>query len=266
MTPRPRPDRGGRAHRRRRGTSRATPRDAVDRDLDPEPQVEPEDSAAWTSRPSHVSVVSEPEPARRSGDEDEFQYHTEAHHAVEGVDRRDPVHRRAQGVRPQPRAARPEPRHPRGQDLDDPRPVGHRQVGLHQAHGRPAVPRQRRHPRARRVGPEHARHRAVRDAQEVRRAVPGRRAVRLDEPLRQRRLPAAPAHRQGRGRDRRDRQPAPQRGRPRRLRRQDAERALRRDAQARRLRARARARPARSSCSTSPTPASTRSARRCCAS
>ena len=97
--------------------------------------------------------------------------------------------------------------------------------------------------RARRVGAEHDRRRALRDAQEVRRAVPGRRALRLDEPLRQRGVPAAPAHRQGRGRDRRDRQPATQGGRPRGSRRQDAQRALGRHAQARRLRPRARARP-----------------------
>ena len=38
---------------------------------------------------------------------------------------------------------------------------------------------------------------AARAAQEVRRALPGRRALRLDERLRQRRLPAARAHQQG---------------------------------------------------------------------
>ena len=54
------------------------------------------------------------------------------------------VHRRAQGLRPQQDPARPEHGPPRGQDLDDPRPVGHRQVGLHQAHGRPALPRRGR--------------------------------------------------------------------------------------------------------------------------
>ena len=119
---------------------------------------------------------------------------------------------------------------------------------------------------ARRVGPEHDRRRAVRDAQEVRPALPGRRAVRLDERVRQHRLPAAPAHGQVRGRDRRDLQPAAPRGRARRGRAEDAERALGRDAQAR------RASPARwcwtrrSSCSTSPTRASTRFARRCSAS
>ena len=51
------------------------------------------------------------------------------------------------------------------------------------------------------LGAGHDRRRAVRHAQEVRRAVPGRRAVRLDEPLRQRRLPAAPAHGEVGGRD-----------------------------------------------------------------
>ncbi len=81
-------------------------------------------------------------------------------------------------------------------------PSGTGQVGLHQAHGRPAVSRPGGRARPRRVGPEHGGRRPVRDAQEVRAAVPGRRAVRLDESVRQRRLPAAPAHREGRGRDR----------------------------------------------------------------
>ena len=84
-------------------------------------------------------------------------------------------------------------------------PVRHRQVGVHQAHGRPALPRRGRRARSRRVGAEHGRRRALRDAQEVRRPVPGRRAVRLDERVRQRRVPAPPAHRQGRGGDQRDR-------------------------------------------------------------
>ena len=121
------------------------------------------------------------------------------------------VHRRPQGVRPQQDPPRPEHGPARGQDLDDPRAVGHRQVRVHQAHGRPALSRRRRHPRPRRVGPEHAGRRAVRDAQEVRRPVPGRRAVRLDERLRQHRLPAAPAHGQGRGRDHRHRHAPPAR-------------------------------------------------------
>ena len=46
-----------------------------------------------------------------------------------------------------------------------------------------------------------ARARPVRGPQAVRRAVPGRRPVRLDEPLRQHRLPAARAHEEVRGRD-----------------------------------------------------------------
>ncbi len=69
------------------------PRDARDGDLDPEPQVEPE---AFDDD-AHVSVVSEPDPppapagappsgrATDDGDDDEFQYHTETTHAVEGV-------------------------------------------------------------------------------------------------------------------------------------------------------------------------------------
>ena len=56
-------------------------------------------------------------------------------------------------------------------------------------------------------------------------------------------LPAAPAHGEERGGDRRDRQPAARRGRPAERPRQDAQRAVGRDAQARGLRARARARP-----------------------
>ena len=56
-------------------------------------------------------------------------------------------------------------------------------------------------------------------------------------------FPSAPAHREGRGGDRRDRQPPPARGRPRRRQREDAQRALRGDAQARGVRPRARARP-----------------------
>ena len=145
-------------------------------------------------------------------------------------------------------------------------PVGHREVGLHQAHGRAALSRRGRRPGPRRVGPGHARRRAVRDAQEVRRPLPGRRAVRLDEPVGQRRLPAAPAHRQGRGRGRGDRQPAPARGRPRGLGRQDAQRALRRDAQARRVRPRARARPGHRALRRARLGPRSRSAPRCCAS
>ena len=103
--------------------------------------------------------------------------------------------------------------------------------------------------------PRLPRARPLRGAQAVRRAVPGRRAVRLDEHLRQRRLPAARAHPQvGVARSgaivteklemvgligRRD---------------EAARRDLRRHAQAGRAGPGAGARPARSSCSTSPTP------------
>ncbi len=59
------------------------PRDAVERDVDPEPQLEPAD--AHTDDDSYVSIVSEPAAAAAARDEDEFQYHTEARHAVEGV-------------------------------------------------------------------------------------------------------------------------------------------------------------------------------------
>ena len=126
--------------------------------------------------------------------------------------------------------------------------------------------RLRRRPGPRRIDPQHDRRRALRGAQKVRPAVPGRSPVRLDEHLRQHRLPAAPAHRQKRGGDRRDRQPPPQRGGAYRGDLQDAERALGRDAQARRVRPGAGARTRRSSCSTSQTPASTRFAPRCSAS
>ena len=149
---------------------------------------------------------------------------------------RDRDHRPGQAVRPHPDPQRPQPRPARRPDLDGARPLGDRQERADQAHRRPALPGLRRRPRARRVDPEHDRRRALRGAQKVRPAVPGRRPVRLDEHLRQHRLPAAPAHRQRRGGDRRDRQPPAQGGRPRRGDLQDAERALRRDAQARRLR------------------------------
>ena len=123
-----------------------------------------------------------------------------------------------------------------------------------------------RRARARRVRAGHGRRGAVRDAQEVRRPVPGRRALRLDERVRQHGVPASPAHRQGRGRDPRDRGPAARRGRPGGRRRQDAERALGRDAQARRLRARARARPGHRALRRARLRASTRFAPRSCAS
>ena len=174
--------------------------------------------------------------------EEPYKWHSGTQ-APARLHRRDRVHRRQEVVRPQHDPQRPEPGRPGRPDLDDPGPVGHGQVGVHQAHGRPALPRRGRRPGPRRVGAEHAGRRAVRDAQEVRRPVPGRRALRLDEPVRQRRVPAAPAHRQGRGGDQRDLlAPAP-RGRPLGRGRQDAERALGRHAQARRLRPRACARP-----------------------
>jgi len=60
------------------------PRDAIARDLDPEPEfAEPEDEAR--NEDSHVSIVSEARPHAPGSDDDEFQYHTEARHAVEGV-------------------------------------------------------------------------------------------------------------------------------------------------------------------------------------
>ena len=73
-----------------------TPRDVRDQDIDPEPQGEPEDPPAATfdgdgagEGPPHVSVVSErgagSNTGGRDGDDDEFRYHSEAHHAVEGA-------------------------------------------------------------------------------------------------------------------------------------------------------------------------------------
>ena len=65
-----------------------TPADIDGSDPDPEAQVEREidpveADAHGDASSSHVSFVSELEPR---GDDDEFQYHSEAHHAVEGVD------------------------------------------------------------------------------------------------------------------------------------------------------------------------------------
>jgi phospholipid/cholesterol/gamma-HCH transport system ATP-binding protein len=87
---------------RAEGELEELPRDAQDGDLDPEPRVEPEappaaaafedddtelaDDEVWEDEEPHVSVVSEPHRAAGDGDEDdEFQYHTETTHAVEGV-------------------------------------------------------------------------------------------------------------------------------------------------------------------------------------
>ena len=86
--------------------------------------------------------------------------------------------------------------------------------------------------------------RPLRGAQAVRRDVPGRRAVRLAEPLRQHRLPAARAHPQDRGRDPSHRAGEDGHGRPGRRRAQGARRDLRRHAQARRAGPRAGPRPA----------------------
>ena len=132
---------------------------------------------------------------------------------------------------------------PAGRDLRDARPVRHRQVRAAQDPDRPAQarPGQRRHRGHRhrqllREGP-------LRDPQAVRRAVPGRRDVRLDEPLRQRRLPAARAHQEVRVRDPRHRDGEDGPGRPPRRRGQAARRDLRRHAQARRPGPRPGARP-----------------------
>jgi phospholipid/cholesterol/gamma-HCH transport system ATP-binding protein len=79
---------------RAEGETDEMPRDAVDGNLDPEPQVEPELEADSPldgrfedelDESPHVSVVSEPDRSAGGGTDDEFQYHTEAHHAVEGV-------------------------------------------------------------------------------------------------------------------------------------------------------------------------------------
>ena len=83
----------------------------------------------------------------------------------------------------------------------------------------------------------------LRDPQALRRAVPGRRDVRLDEPLRQRRLPAARAHQEVRVRDPRHRHGEDGPRRSARRRGQAARRDLRRHAQARRPGPRAGPRP-----------------------
>jgi hypothetical protein len=207
-----------------------------------------------------VSVRSEPTPAAR----DEYQWHTGLNRptgvpdAVEFID----VHKafgRNQILRGLNMGI------PDGKISMILGPVGDREVRLHQAHGRAAVSRRGRRHRPRRVRAEHARRRAVRDAQEVRGPLPGRRAVRLHEPLRQRLLPAAPAHGQGRGGDPGDRHPAPAGGRPGGRGGQVPQRAVGRHAQARGLRAALVLDPTSSS-STSRTRAWTPSAPRCCAS
>jgi hypothetical protein len=93
----------------------------------------------WGANPA---PPSEDERGDEQHRDDEFKWHTGkqrptgARTAVEFVD----VHK---SFGPQPDPARPQHGDPRGQDLDDPRPVGDREVRLHQAHGRPAVPRRR---------------------------------------------------------------------------------------------------------------------------
>ena len=126
---------------------------------------------------------------------------------------RDRDHRPGQAVRPRPHPQRAQPRLARGPGLDGARPLGNRQERADQAHRRPSLSGLRRRAGAWGVDPEHDRRRTLRGAEKVRPAVPGRSALRLDEHLRQRRLPAAAAHRQKRGGDRRDRQPAAERGR-----------------------------------------------------
>jgi hypothetical protein len=120
--------------------------------------------------------------------------------AAAGLRACDRVSRRQQGVRREQGPQRAEHGHPGGPHLDDHGAVGHREVGVHQSHGRPHDARRRRRARRGRVDPADGRPRAAGHAQgEVRRALPGRRAVQLDDAVRQRRLPAAPEHRQARG-------------------------------------------------------------------
>jgi phospholipid/cholesterol/gamma-HCH transport system ATP-binding protein len=74
----------------REGEIGELPRDAADGNLDPEPEFEADEPLGEPFEDEldaspHVSVVSEPGRPAGSGDDDEFQYHTEAHHAVEGV-------------------------------------------------------------------------------------------------------------------------------------------------------------------------------------
>ena len=97
-----------------------------------------------------------------------------------------------------------ERRHPdaaAGGDLGPARPLGHRQVRVPEVPGRPAQAREGLDRHQRRRPGEDQRAQALRDPEALRRAVPGRRPVRLDEPLRQHRLPAARAHQEVRVRD-----------------------------------------------------------------
>ena len=94
---------------------------------------------------------------------------------------RDRDHRRRQAVRPHAILNGVNLGLPDNQDFDGARPLRNRQERADQAHRRPAVLRLGRRPRPRRVGAVDDRRRALRGAQEVRAAVPGRRPVRVDE-------------------------------------------------------------------------------------
>ena len=89
-------------------------------------------------------------------------------------------------------------RHPQGQDQRHHGPVGHRQVGAPQEHHRPAAPRRGRDLGRRRGDRRDGRAGPLPGPPQVRRPLPGRRPVRLDEHVRQHRLPAPRAHQQDR--------------------------------------------------------------------
>ena len=153
------------------------------------------------------------------------------------------VHRRRQAVRAQHRARRPQPRHPRRDDHDDPRPLGDRASRCASSTWSACCTRTR--------ATCWCTGRSVPDMTDdelfdMRKkfgvlfqdgALFGSMNLydNVAFPLRQHTEKA-------RGRDPRDRLPPPEGGRPRRRRGEDAERALRRHAQARRLRPRAGAR------------------------
>ena len=100
---------------------------------------------ARTEPGSRVSVVDEqpPRPAPPAG---RLRGGVQVAH-LQGVPVGSPgrrrVHRHLQGVRTNADPARPEHGPARGHGLDDPRAVRYRKVGLHQAHGRSALPRSR---------------------------------------------------------------------------------------------------------------------------
>ena len=73
-------------------------------------------------------------------------------------------------------------------------PVRYRQIRVPEVADRSAAPGARQDHRRRHRHHPVLRQGALRDPHAVRRDVPGRRAVRLDEPLRQHRVPAARAH------------------------------------------------------------------------